>query len=259
MDNLFKLKGWFSLDDASKYFREVLNTGLTSQDIFQFGVEGKIHLSYLLEGSAELLVRDQTSMYGWSYQGDRVEGAVFKLNIQGMVKDKLSEVVLGITSSDKNLIDDDNIWWSVFRENEEYRLVSIGLEDPNDPYLADKVPNLPLKTKWIVIDSPDFWSFVDDAKAANIQKNPELPEPELSVLSLFTSPPQNDSFVFDFVREMADKYIKANSALPTENQLWRFIADDERWQLDEKNRIRGPLTKPLDKDNFKKNFKNWTR
>lgn len=97
-------------------------------------------------------------------------------------------------------------------------------------------------------------SYNDEAR----RFQPDPPWQSLTELDLFTSPPRTDTDIYDYVREMVRKYIKANSSLPTDNQLWRFISADDRCEPIGKNRLDSPAGQ-IDRDNFKKNFKNWTK
>jgi len=74
---------------------------------------------------------------------------------------------------------------------------------------------------------------------------------------LFTHRPKTDTEVFENIKQAANNYIENNESLPSLNQLWTYMKT--LYEYDKKNRtILGISNKPLDKENFRKNFNRWT-
>jgi hypothetical protein len=160
MSKLLKAKQWLTLEDAAKRLSISFDEDVTQKEVLQLTIEGKLALSYLLVGHAHLLVKDENALYGWRYTKKVINDKVLTVNNNGLLRNVLSQVVLGVTDLDSDQVASDiYYWWSVVDEGEEYRPIFIGREDVNDEYFADKVSNIPLKLRWLVIQTKHLIEF----------------------------------------------------------------------------------------------------
>ena len=156
---LLKAKQWLTLDDASKRLSESFDEDVTPKDILQLAIENKLNISYLLSGRVDLLMRDEDALYGWLYTEAVINDKALRIKIDGLIKMVLSEIVLGVTDIDSDLYNSDGYWWSVIDGDNEFRPIWIGRDDIHDEYFVDKVENIPLKLRWLVIQTVDLLEF----------------------------------------------------------------------------------------------------
>jgi len=178
MSKFLKEKEWLTLEDAAKRLTVSLGEAVTKNDIFQLAIKDKLQISYLLSGQVDLLVKDEDALYGWAYNQDVIKDRALTIKLSGAIIEVLSEIVLGVTKLDDNLFDsvEQGYWWSVVDGCQEYRPISIYGLDPYDEYFADLVDNIPLKLRWLVIQTEQLLEFEQSlADEHSLQKNTRKP------------------------------------------------------------------------------------
>jgi len=80
---------------------------------------------------------------------------------------------------------------------------------------------------------------------------------DISIDTLFTKPPTNHSDTFEAIKKEAISYIEKNKSLPSSQQLWAFIKENDTSGCSKNTITIEDAGKTMDKDAFRSNYNRW--